>query len=155
MNFALAMLLVMSATPAAAEIYRWTDKAGVVHYGDRAGAQHRSAERRPDLGAPESDARTASIDAATMDAARERARERTRALTVAHEELVEAQLALAEARLRRERGIEPLAGERLGMAGGGSRLGPQYYARQAQLEDALSQAQARLDGALTRRNALR
>ena len=38
-------------------------------------------------------------------------------------------------RSRRERGIEPLPGERLGIAGGGSRLAPAYFERQARLED--------------------
>jgi len=159
MKFAIVVLLFAGfAAPTAAGIYRWTDEAGVVHYGDRAGTAQRPAERRPDLLAPEvpgNGAPTASIDAATVDAARERARARTKALTVAQDELIEAQLALGAAKQRRERGVEPLAGERLGMAGGGARLGPQYFARQAQLDDAVRQAQANLDGALARRNALR
>lgn len=32
-------LLVLACTPAAAQVYRWTDEEGVVHYGDRPPAQ--------------------------------------------------------------------------------------------------------------------
>ena len=55
------------------------------------------------------------------------------------------QLQQAEAAL--EAGKEPLPGERLGIAGGGSRLTDAYWARQKNLEQAVQSARARLDNA--------
>lgn len=45
-----------------------------------------------------------------------------------------------------ETGVEPLPSERLGTAGGGSRLSPAYFARQDALAKAVSEARAKLNG---------
>lgn len=89
------------------------------------------------------------------DAVRDRFRERLSALEAAQAEIRAATEAVRVAEERRERGIEPLPGERLGMQGGGSRLAPQYFERQAGLEQEVSAARARLDRAHARRNELR
>jgi hypothetical protein len=60
---------------------------------------------------------------------------------------------LARAREERTAARAPLPGERLHNAGGGSRLAPWYFTRQAQLDDAVSRAKAQLDAAYARRDA--
>lgn len=52
--------------------------------------------------------------------------------------------ALAQARAQLEKGKEPLPGERTGIAGGGSRLNDTYWARQRANEQAVKDAQARM-----------
>lgn len=89
------------------------------------------------------------------DAVRERVRARLAALERAQADIVEANRALALAVEQRERGAEPLPGERLGTAGGGSRLAPAYFERQAQLEEGVRRARARLDAAYAAKNELR
>ena len=54
---------------------------------------------------------------------------------------------LQQAEAARESGKEPLPGERLGTAGGASRLTDAYHARQAGLEQAVQDARKRLDQA--------
>jgi hypothetical protein len=75
----------------------------------------------------------------------------------AYEEVKVARVALEQARAARERGEEPLPGERLGIAGapGRTRLSDEYWARQAGLAKNVEEAQRRLDAALARWNALR
>ena len=80
----------------------------------------------------------------------ERAREAEKRLqeSSAHQERIQA----AEAQLEKTRnalanGQEPLPGERIGVAGGGSRLTDAYHQRQKANERAVEQAQKQLDGA--------
>jgi Domain of unknown function (DUF4124) len=53
--------------------------------------------------------------------------------------------ALARAKEQLEKGKEPLPGERIGTAGGGSRLTDAYWARQRANEQAVKSAEARLN----------
>lgn len=62
-------------------------------------------------------------------------------------ELDEARRQLQEAEAARETGKEPLPGERIGTAGGMSRLTDAYWERQKKLEQAVETARARLDKA--------
>ncbi|MGB8433924.1 MAG: DUF4124 domain-containing protein [Burkholderiales bacterium] len=57
----------------------------------------------------------------------------------------DAAAALARAKEQLEKGKEPLPGERLGTAGGGSRLTDAYWARQRANEEAVKNAEARLN----------
>jgi Domain of unknown function (DUF4124) len=57
----------------------------------------------------------------------------------------DAAAALARAKEQLEKGKEPLPGERLGTAGGGSRLTDAYWARQRANEQAVKNAEARLN----------
>ena len=84
-----------------------------------------------------------------------RLRERSRALEAAHAEVRAAQQALEEAHRRQLAGEEPLPGERTGNVGGKSRLNEAYFARQDQLEQAVQQAEQRLDRAHAGVNDLR
>jgi hypothetical protein len=77
------------------------------------------------------------------------------AIDAAMTEISEAERELAAARRKLETGREPLPGERLGTAGGRSRLSPEYHSRIAGLERDVAAAQARVQRAYEARNALR
>src|SRR4029450_7537038 len=70
-----------------------------------------------------------------------------RALDTTVNEISAAESALTAAKRRLELGREPLPGERLGLAGGGSRLSPEYEARIAGLEREVAEAEARVQKA--------
>ena len=76
-------------------------------------------------------------------------------LSAAEAELREARKSHDEARQARDRGKEELPGERLGTAGGGTRLSDAYWSRQKALEDAVGAAEKRVQAAQQRFNALR
>jgi hypothetical protein len=83
--------------------------------------------------------------------------DRHRALEDAYAEIIAADEALREAEAKREQGVEPLPGERLGLAGkpGSSRFSDEYFARQKFLDDEVERARARLDEAYRRWNDVR
>ena len=81
--------------------------------------------------------------------------DRSALLARAYEEVVASGASFKQAEEAREVGKEPLPGERLGTKSGYSRLAPEYWERQKQLEDDVERAKARLDEALTRWNAVR
>lgn len=84
------------------------------------------------------------------------ARQRSQALDASSAAIKAAELALNGAQERQQAGVEPLPGERAGNASGrGSRLRPEYFARQQQLASDVEEAQARLDEAYRARNELR
>jgi hypothetical protein len=70
-------------------------------------------------------------------------------------EIRDAERELAAARRKLEAGREPLPGERLGTAGGRSRLSPEYESRIAELEREVAAAETRVKSAYDARNALR
>ncbi len=73
------------------------------------------------------------------------------AAPAANVEALERELAIAKRKL--ELGREPLPGERRGLAGGGSRLTPEYEARIAAMEREVQTTEAKLRGAYeSRRN---
>ncbi len=73
------------------------------------------------------------------------------AAPAANVETLERELAVAKRKL--ELGREPLPGERRGLAGGGSRLTPEYEARIAAMEREVAATEAKLKGAYeSRRN---
>lgn len=76
-------------------------------------------------------------------------------LEAAMGEINAAESALAAAKRRLELGREPLPGERLGLAGGGSRLSPAYHERIAGLEKEVVAAESRVQAAYAARNAVR
>jgi hypothetical protein len=84
------------------------------------------------------------------------AQNRSAELDKAYEEARAAYLALKDTEQRRDQGIEPQAGERLGTAaGGGSRPTDQYWGRQAQLEQEVELARKRYEAAQKRWNDLK
>lgn len=78
-----------------------------------------------------------------------------RAIDAAMKEVAAAESALQAAKRKLELGREPLPGERLGLAGGGSRLSPEYEERIALLERDVASAEARVQKAYAARNAAR
>lgn len=85
----------------------------------------------------------------------ERARLRSQLLEAADVRIRAAEQALKDAQDRQQAGVEPLAGERIGNAQGGSRLREEYFARQKELAAEVESAQARLDEAYRLRNESR
>jgi hypothetical protein len=71
------------------------------------------------------------------------------------QEVAAAEAAVQVAKRRLDLGREPLPGERRGLAGGGSRLTPEYEARVAGLEREVADAEARLQRAQAARNEAR
>jgi hypothetical protein len=76
-------------------------------------------------------------------------------IDAAMQEVKSAEAAVQVAKRRLELGREPLPGERRGLAGGGSRLTPEYEARLAGLEREVADAEARLKRAYETRNTAR
>jgi hypothetical protein len=79
----------------------------------------------------------------------------SQAIDAAMAEISDAERELVAARRKLEAGREPLPGERLGTAGGRSRLSPEYESRIADLEREVAAADARVKRAYEARNALR
>jgi hypothetical protein len=77
------------------------------------------------------------------------------ALDEADAQIKAADRALTEALERQQKGMEPLPGERLGNAGGHSRLAPSYFARQQDYAADVDAARAALDEAYRLKNAVR
>ena len=70
-------------------------------------------------------------------------------------DVIRAEMLLEDARKRREVGAEPLPGERVGTATGGSRLSDDYHARQKRLAEEVAVAENVLKKSLAERDALR
>jgi hypothetical protein len=83
------------------------------------------------------------------------AQDRRGELDKAYEEARTAYLALKDAEVRRDQGIEAQAGERQGTASGGTRPTEQYVGRQQLLEHELEMARRRYEAALKRWNDLK
>jgi hypothetical protein len=73
----------------------------------------------------------------------------------AYDEMLAAQTQLQRAQAAHELGFEPQPGERLGTAGGQSRLSDEYWERQKRLEEDVALARQRLEQAIARWNSLR
>ena len=83
------------------------------------------------------------------------AQNRPSELDKAYEEARAAAVALKDAEARRDQGIEPQEGERLGTSSGGTRPTPQYLGRQQLLEHEVEMARRRYEAALKRWNDLK
>lgn len=73
----------------------------------------------------------------------------------ANSDVIRAEMLLEDAKKRQEAGVEPLAGERTGNSGGGSRLNDAYAARQKVLAKEVDHAEAALKKVLAERDTLR
>ncbi len=76
-------------------------------------------------------------------------------LDEANAEVLRAEMLLEDARKRQEAGTEPLPGERLGTASGGSRLSDDYLARQKRLAEEVAVAENVLRKSVAERDSLR
>src|ERR1019366_3417330 len=160
-KYLLALLLgaCVSASVMAETLYKSTDSSGRVSYSDKPLQGAAKVER---VLVQPLDRESAARGEAEQDKLRQqeeefqqRERRRERALDKAHAEVIAALDALKEAQQRREAGVEPLPGERLGNADGGSRLRRSYFERQQALDREVSAAQERLEQAYARRNEVR
>src|SRR5689334_9790700 len=144
MRNALLLALALMLQPVAAQtVYKSTLPDGRVIYGDKPDPAAAKVEQSvPDtsnrgIGGTTPREAEALRDMGSARAARESSDERVRA----------AQKALQEAEAARAAGKEPLPGERIGTAGGGSRLNEAYDARQRSLDDAVERARRDLEQA--------
>src|ERR1035437_4715518 len=157
----LALLLVacVSASVMAQTLYKSTDSSGEVSYSDKPvpGAVEIEGPPSEPLD-PESAARVEAERQKLHQQEEEfeqHERERERGLDRADAEVTAAINALKEAKQRREAGVDPLPGERLGKIGGGSTLAAPYFERQQALANEVRAAQQRLEQADAGRHAER
>ena len=151
--FAALPLAILGAAGAcwAQTVYKYTDPKGGTVYTDDPKAAPGQAQRLeiPREGNVASSPRPAQLSAADRQTLGD-AERRAAALDRATDDIIAASRALREAEERRERGVEPLEGERMGR-----RFRPEYWQRRQAEEQGVAAARARLDDALARRNALR
>jgi hypothetical protein len=146
----LAIVITLVAPAVGAQgVYKYTDPSGRVIYTDDPTAGSGAARPVEIQAAP-----GGTIPAAGMsDADRqllEQAKRRAADLDRAIADIVAAHAELRDAQARREQGIEPLDGERQGR-----RYRPEYWERQRVNQRAIDVAQAKINDAIERRNALR
>lgn len=153
-----ASFAACAATAHAEGLYKWRDKSGVVTYSQTApqGVDASTvetvnvttltpAQQRAALQLLRKDERTANDYAKKLERSWNRVDAK---ISVALRDLHKAEAAL-------KTGRAPQPGERLGNAGGGSRLTQAYFDRLQALEKKIDQAKLALDNAYQERNALR
>lgn len=161
---ALAMLpfAVMIAGPAAAQsIYKVQMPDGSILFTDTPPQGGKILEERdvvkttPRPARPAATPATSQIPGTSNEPTKAAPAANRLTLDAAIGEINAAETALAAARRRLELGREPLPGERLGLAGGGSRLSPEYHSRIAGLEREVAEAEERVKRAYVARNSVR
>ena len=151
-RLAFTLALVACIPLAAAQgVYKYTDPKGQTVYTDNPAAGSGSAQR---VEIPPRSGNDAPIRSVALSESEKKllqdADRRAVLLDRATDDIVLASRTLREAEERREAGIEPVEGERIGR-----RFRPEYWQRQQALEQQVAAARARLGEALERRNALR
>ena len=144
---ALALGLCVAGVFAQQPLFKSTMPDGRVVYSER---PEPGAARVDKMEAPPAKTGVTSLTPEEKARAEELTKQREAANAAAAKkqgDLDAARKALKAAEDARDAGKEPLAGERLGMAGGGSRLSDDYFARQKKLEEAVNAARKRLDQA--------
>jgi hypothetical protein len=137
----LGTLLASFAATAAQTLYKSTMPDGKIVYGEAPvpGAKRVDTVEPP----PAKTGVTAATDAEKARAAQAAAK--ASASANASPALSDARQALQKAEAARDAGKEPLPGERLGTAGGASRLTEAYFARQKALESAVEVARKKVE----------
>jgi hypothetical protein len=136
------ILVALLVLPAAAQtLYKSTLPDGRIVYGDKPAPDAVKVEE------PKVDTSSKGLGGATArEAAALEELEKSRGKrAAASAKLQAAEEALRQAEAARAAGKEPLPGERVGTAGGASRLNDAYEARQKKLNDAVQNAQRNLD----------
>lgn len=141
-----SICLIVTSFAGAQAIKKYVTPDGRVIYSDVPieGAEEVGGVAAP----PEVDpaARAAAEEAASRGADRaEEIVERSQEALARQEEIRQAEQRLAEAKAELADGKEPLPGERIGTAGGASRLTDAYFQRQAANRRAVEQAQKKLE----------
>ena len=146
-----ATLALLATSALAQAVYRYKDSQGNTVYTDKPPAGNETVQQ---LETPPRPAQAVPPPARGQSEAQKRlleaANRRTADLDRAAQDVVDAFNALREAQARRDEGVELHDGDRSGRY-----LSRQYFQRRQALELDVQAAQARLDEALARRNALR
>lgn len=138
------ILLTFALGVSAQPVYKSTMPDGKVVYGEKPVA---GASRVDTIEPPPAKTGVSGLTPEEKARAEKLARERAAAAAAAAKAgnaLEAARKALAQAEAARDSGKEPLPSERIGIAGGGSRLTEAYFARQKSLEAAVAEARKRL-----------
>jgi len=150
-----AVLLAVSPVLAAAEIvYKYQRPDGTLVYSDSP-VKNAKLIARFDLPPAPPAADPGQGDSPQRSASKADEERRALALDEAYSQIEAAGQALKKAEERQQQAVEPLPGERLGNAGGHSRLAPGYFARQRAIAAEVDAARADLDQAYRLRNDLR
>ena len=141
---ACCVIAALLAQPAVAQVlYKSTMPDGRIVYGDKPAPDAvKVEETRPDI----SKRGIGGVTPREQEALRDLEKSRTRR-EAGVDKVQSAEQTLRDAEAARAAGKEPLAGERIGTAGGGSRLGEAYFDRQRKLEEAVERARRELDAA--------
>jgi hypothetical protein len=141
---ACCVIAALLAQPAVAQVlYKSTMPDGSIVYGDKPAPDAvKVEETRPDI----SKRGIGGVTPREQEALRDLEKSRTRR-EAGVDKVQSAEQTLRDAEAARAAGKEPLAGERIGIAGGGSRLGEAYFDRQRKLEEAVERARRELDAA--------
>jgi hypothetical protein len=138
----IVLVLALSAFGAAAQtIYKSTMPDGKVIYGEKPAP---GAQKVETLEPPPATTGVTAVTPEEQARARD-ARKPPANATARTREVEDARLKLQKAEAARDAGKEPLPGERIGRAGGGSRLSEEYFARQKSLEEAVDAARKRVE----------
>jgi len=141
-GYCLAAALLLQ--PAVAQtLYKSTMPDGSVVYGDKpAPGAAKVEETRPDVSKGGISGTTTREQEALKELEKARLQREGE-----QDKVRSAEEALRNAEAARDTGKEPLASERIGTAGGASRITDDYYARQKKLDDAVEKARRELDQA--------
>jgi len=145
-----ALLLAAGVTGAQAQtIFKYQRPDGEIVYSD---SPVKGAKR---VGEVDPAPAPAAAQAEVPRRAPDLAERRSAALDDADARIKAAAQALQEAEKRQQKGIEPMPGDRLGNAGGNSRLAPRYFSRQQDNAADVDAARANLEEAYRLRNEAR
>ncbi len=142
----LAIVTALMTVPAVAQkMQKYVTPDGKTIYSDRPIPGARLVDEIAPAAPVDPNAAAAAQARARENAEREKASSAQRAAgNQAAQKQEDAAAALARAKENLEKGKEPLPGERIGTAGGKSRLTDEYWARQRANEQAVKDAEARL-----------
>ena len=141
----LVLVLLLAASGASAQtMYKSTMPDGKVIYGEK---PEPGAKRVETVTAPPPKSGITIVTPAEKTQVDQRIRQRSAVEGAKQRELDGARQQLQQAETALEAGKEPLPGERIGTAGGASRLTDAYFERQKSLEQAVESARARVEKA--------
>lgn len=153
-----ALCGVQTAMADETKVFEWRDANGVTSYSQNPPPPKTRGVTSLELDTKSfTPAQRAAVRAhlARLDAAAQADSARYRAQVAAADQTVNRALrSLSQAERAARDGRTPHAGERVGNAGGGSRLRSEYFDRQKQLEDAIQEGRARVDEAYRLRSQI-
>ena len=154
-----SLLFVVASVAVAGEtkVYVWTAKDGVVTYSQDRPPAGQAFTTREITTKSLTPAQRAAVKSQLVRSGAEQTADATRfqkQLAAADQRIVDGVRRLGDAEHALRDGREPLAGERVGNAGGGSRLRGEYFERQKQMELTVQAARTKLEDAYRARSEL-